>query len=367
MPTPSTSVRDLPFRPHRRSRDSADPVRKGGIFGALSDEWLRLCAMPAMNRTLTRWANREPCLADMNSLGEVVDRIDAADPEETDRLLLALIRLGSGGQQLAARVVLQAMLPKLSRITTSTEFSTTITAGLTEGNLSLDDRRQAVVATFWEVLAGYPADRRTRRVAANLALDTLQHLTKAHRSRRSGRLPMEFPTDSDHELNSSPAGRANGSLGSAQVAADHAESVGILTDDADLLEVIAWAIDVRAISAGDAALLVRVYAPAPGQARGSAASAAEMDLTPAALRKRCSRARRRITEAVRADAEGRSLPTPPDGLNPAVSRRAANRARHCPSPQPRQHPGVGPPGGGLALADRADGGLESIPPDRGCV
>ena len=98
-------------------------------------------------------------------------------------MLLALIRLTQAGHQLAGRVVLQLMLPKLGRMTNRT-------SGTTSENAWSEDRRHIAVAEFWDVVATYPVGRRTRRVAANLALETLHRLTAATRGPRPD-LPVD--------------------------------------------------------------------------------------------------------------------------------------------------------------------------------
>ena len=225
-------------------------------------------------------------LAGLASLGALVDEVDASTGAREDQLLLALVRLAQGGQQLAGRVLLQAMLPKIATMVRRMRPSS-------NDDRWVEDRRQIAVATFWEVLQNYPAQRRQSRVAANLALDTLHQLTRGLR-----RPPVDIPLDPDD---------ASARLSSRSYTEPRMASDG-LSSDADLLEVIAWALDVRAISTEDASLLVRVYLPDPRHEGSSGAGIAEeLKLSHAALRQRCSRARRRLIEAVRADANGQVL------------------------------------------------------------
>jgi hypothetical protein len=300
-PSPSR----LPFRPHRHTGED-HLAGHTGIFGALNAEWLRLCGMPSTSHALTRWAHSEPDLRPSTTLQDLLDRIDHAGQAETDRILLALIRTAQAGQQLAAQVVLQAMLPKLCRI----ERTSRITGS---DNRRVEDRRHITVTTFWEILAGYPTDRRTHRVAGNLALDTLHQLTTAERRRRPG---TEIPVEPDEACRHAHHG---------QQCDDPTGSVGILTDDADILEVIAWGIEAAAITPDEAATLVRVYAPAPGEQGGAQAAADDLGLSPAAVRQRCCRARRNLINAVRDDGEGSPTAPPPPARIPSLRARTPSQ------------------------------------------
>jgi hypothetical protein len=251
-----------------------------GIFQQLCDEWTRLCALSSTEHNLRRWARTEPVIDGAAGLGDLLDRIDAGDDAQADHLLLALVRLAQGGQQLAGRVVLQAMLPKLARMTRTLRPSS-------NDDRWLEDRRHIAVATFWEVIYVYPTARRESRVAANLALDTLHRLTSDQRK------PVEeIPLDPQE---------ATGRLAQRAYEDPH-ERLGSLNPDSGLLEVIGWGLEVDAITRDEAILLVRVYLPPPGAA-GGAAVAGEIDVTHAAVRQRVSRARRRLIAAVRADIE----------------------------------------------------------------
>ncbi len=118
-------------------RHRADPVVR-----SLNAEWESLAVLPAP----AVWSPSGL------TLGEVLHRI-ADDP---DASLGELLRQHATGDELAGRVVLQAMLGKLIR-------------------LAAQDARHCVgdyVAECWLRLADYPLARRPSRIAANLALDT---------------------------------------------------------------------------------------------------------------------------------------------------------------------------------------------------
>lgn len=137
-------------------------------LAALNGEWLDLQhqAAPAP------WADALP--PGVRSLGDAVGAV-RHDP---DAVLLALLRLQAGGDRLAGRVLVQAMLPKL------------VLMAVRDDQASFDD----YLAALWERVATYPIARRPRRVAANLALDSLKSV-KASRPNAVRRSPL--PVDPD--------------------------------------------------------------------------------------------------------------------------------------------------------------------------
>jgi len=272
-------IHDVDSQPAFGGAQEAAPILR-----QLSQDWSRLCALSSMRHTLRRWAAANPCFEGITSLGDLVDRIDAGDEPETDRLLLGLVRLAQAGHQLAARVVLQAMLPKLARMSRTTRPSS-------NDNRHRNDRAHIAVATFWEVIYAYPVSRRHTRVAANLALDTLHRLTTDLR-----RPPADIPMDPEET-----AGRL-AVTPEESTAQPTVTQTGTPSPDADLLEVVAWALDVEAISSDEATVLVRVYLPSAADS-SRVALAERMGISQTALRQRTSRARRRLIAAVRAAAD----------------------------------------------------------------
>jgi hypothetical protein len=234
-----------------------------GVAGRLNDEWDRLCADGRV-AAVARWAAVHPALAGCRDLGDVEAAVAG---DRADAVLLALLRLAHDGDGLAGRVVLQLMLGKAIRI-----------AGGHAGRDSRECLEHAAVAALWTVIATYPTERRPTKVAANIAMDTLGAVSRELAHRRA-----ETPTEPDTlaaVLGSAPAGPAG---------------------DVDLAELLAWAVDAGAITTADAALLLDIYAPAPGLA-GGAAAAERAGISWAAARQRASRAVRKIALAVRADA-----------------------------------------------------------------
>jgi len=263
-----------PFRAHE---DIPSGVASP-LFRRLIAEWVDLHTLPSTATTLRSLAQAEPVLSGCEHPADVLAAIDAADPAHADALLLALVRLAQDGHALAGRIALQAILPKLSAIAVRTRPTGT-------ENTMVEDRRHAAVAEAWTVITTYPAAARPHGVAGNLTLDTLNRVTIRTRDRcRSV----------DREIPSDPATLPDGAYDQPLV--------GDLTPDADLAELLGWALHRGVLTPQDAQLLRLVYTPDPdgGGARSDAA-ARRLGLTPATVRQRCARARRRLIDAVRAE------------------------------------------------------------------
>lgn len=123
---------------------------------SLNSEWSQLTA--AHSDVLIRWAQTEPVLGEALDLHDLLDLVRAAP----DQVLLALLRLGRGGDPLAWRVVLQAMLGKA--------------VSLSGGH---EDVLVELVSELWLAIADYPIERRPHAVAANLSWTLRRRLVPA--------------------------------------------------------------------------------------------------------------------------------------------------------------------------------------------
>jgi hypothetical protein len=83
----------------------------GRLFEALDAEWAAVGAGSAARAAFERWAMVEPALAGMASPAEAVRSCRAATPAAAAAILGALLR--HAGEPLAARAVLQAVVPAL--------------------------------------------------------------------------------------------------------------------------------------------------------------------------------------------------------------------------------------------------------------
>ena len=266
-----------------RHHDSVPPLVESQLFRQLITEWVALNAMASARAAVTRWLALEPSLPrGCRRPGDLVDAVDAATPEATDQILSALIRLFQDGHQLAGRVVLQSMLIKLGRMTSRTGATST-------DNAWAEDRRHMAVAEFWDVLAHFPIARRTRKVAGNLSLDTLNRITRETRGPQTA-----VPVDTEQWLAADPS-RVMVFDGPTPDPLNH----GLSVDD-DLVQVVTWAASHAVITSDEATLLVEVYVPSAG-AMGTKDAAKRLGVSEAAIRQKCCRARRQLVAAVRSE------------------------------------------------------------------
>jgi hypothetical protein len=126
------------------------------VFDLLDDEWRRLSADRGARRRL-----RDVC----DAAGGAVSL--AAHPADADRVLLALVRRAVSGDALAARVLLQLLLP-----------GTRALARRWWALGDADERAAAAVTAVYHRIRHYPIERRPGRVAANVLLDAAHELRR---------------------------------------------------------------------------------------------------------------------------------------------------------------------------------------------
>lgn len=129
------------------------------LIDELNREWERLVGEHDAGRDLVAgWARRWPQLGVCEDLVEVLGQVR----RRPDPTLAALLAECAGGDLVAGRVVLQAMLGKIVRMASTDRFAT---AG-------------DYVSALWCRIQSYPLTTRPRRIAANLALDTLKAVVR---------------------------------------------------------------------------------------------------------------------------------------------------------------------------------------------
>jgi hypothetical protein len=119
---------------------------------------------PVGRRQLAAWAAREPELAGLDQAGlraVLADRQPPVDYARKDALLAALIRLSRTDPSAGVELV-SCLLPGVRSL-----------LARHRGFLDPADASAVMVAGLWRRIAGYPLDRRPRRIAANLLLDAL--------------------------------------------------------------------------------------------------------------------------------------------------------------------------------------------------
>lgn len=224
------------------------------VVDDLNTEWAHLDH--AHSALLRQWSAQHDALAGCQTLSQVLAAV-RADPDDT---LSALLTLAQAGDLVAGRVVLQAMLGKVVRM-----------AGR-DSAASADD----YVAAMWCRILTYPLLRRPKRVAANLALDTLKAVTRERAPAGLVRCVAMAPDD------------AFDRVCSARFAADTLDNNPVAAITAP--ELIRAASRTGIIDADASAVLHSVYV----EGLRSSDAAVRHRVTPEAVRYRCSRAVRRM-------------------------------------------------------------------------
>lgn len=255
-------------------RDNRHAWTGDGLISNLAAEWTVTANTNRAMATVRSWATKSPALQGYTHAVDVLIDIDSGNDAAKDAQLAALISLAQGGDRFASRTVLQAMLPKLRRLA---RYGTVDRR---------EDRGHITVSAFLTVLGSYPLDRRPTCIAGNLSLETLHALTQ---NRRTTPVLMEIPVG-DHAVVASIR-TVHGDRTYPDLAAQPCSGN-------ELNDVLTWAVNTGTVTAAAAELLAAVYAPEPGHPGGHGPVAADLGLTPAAVRQRCSRATRSIRHAV---------------------------------------------------------------------
>lgn len=142
------------------------------IFESLDAEWALVCAEAGRAEMVLGWLREggvlfgdERARGSSELLAELECRDRAQGRVHSDRWMRVLLERAAGegaGAQVAARVVVQAMLPGAVRMTQR----------LLRAGRDFDETGQVVVACLYQVVRRYPLHR-TSGVAANLLLETL--------------------------------------------------------------------------------------------------------------------------------------------------------------------------------------------------
>jgi DNA-directed RNA polymerase specialized sigma24 family protein len=102
-----TSIDDAP-------RSTKSVARSADVFERLDQEWRRLCSRPELGERSRTWAAAEPVLSGCHDASAMVGRVTWSGRRattEASAVLAALLR--QAGDPLAARALLQALLPRI--------------------------------------------------------------------------------------------------------------------------------------------------------------------------------------------------------------------------------------------------------------
>jgi hypothetical protein len=160
------------------------------VFELLDREWEVLAGDRAAARRL---GDVRRAAGGAGSLHEVERFVRAADPADADRVLLALVTRAVDRDDLAARVLLQLLLP-----------GTRSLANRWWALGDADERAAAAVAAVYGRIRCYPLARRPGRVAANVLLDAARDLRRAVPKVPVTLVPEPRPHHRDHPVEEAP-------------------------------------------------------------------------------------------------------------------------------------------------------------------
>ena len=228
------------------------------LIGALDDEWAGLSTSEATRRTFARWERTHRALDGISSCDDDAITYLRRAGDGALHALLQIAQSTDRDSQLAARILLQVMLPAV--------------CGLLAGNRGrrVRDAGEAIDA-LWTTIRTYPLHRR-RKVTANLYMEMIGILAA------SARKITEVPI---HE---------------------HAAPLPAPNASAELLDLLMWAVQLDVLDRPTAQLLLDRYSPADPDhvmvKNSTETVAAQRQLSAVALRKRCSKAVAALSVAV---------------------------------------------------------------------
>ena len=227
---------------------------------SLNEEWSQLCSSPRAASEFGTWRCVEVALSSVDGLEDLARAVRT----DADGVLGALVRLAQAGEVLAGRAVVQLMLGKMVLMAQSQR----------RWNIDFADAVSRFVVAMWEQIMCFPVATRSRRIASNLALDSLKQVTAGVARDSAAQVGVD-----DEEVE-----RDRGY--------DEGVPAGI-----ELLDVLARATARGVITQADACLLAKVYIQS--DYRAGAEVAQELQMSRTDLRKRCSR----LTHQLRSHAD----------------------------------------------------------------
>ena len=138
------------------------------MFNDVVERWDRWAGSARGRRDLRTWARRD----------RVFDGWSAAElraptsSHRTDAMQAGLVRLAQSGDAAAATTLMTQLRPGLVSLTRWV-------IAVDRRFHHVDEAEAEVVSVFWETLMRHRLDRRPRKIAANLLLDTRQHIWRS--------------------------------------------------------------------------------------------------------------------------------------------------------------------------------------------
>lgn len=254
------------------------------VVSRLNIEWEWVCGQDCNAQRVRGWLVEagvlDACEAPyaLDGLLEVLEEQSRREgPRFSDVWLGLLLQHAAAGEELAARVVVQAMLPAAVRMA----------ARSVRPEERWGEIAQVVVTALWQAVRSYPASRKAVQVARWLRLEMWHHTSRdLKREFASSGRPLDDWVVGGLYADCDPVAEAHASL--LEVAAAEAGlDGGVEGTRGELVELLVWALEQKVLSHSAAVAIADHYREGAPDDR-TAAQAAGM--SPAALRKRRSRA-----------------------------------------------------------------------------
>lgn len=142
------------------------------VLDVLDNEWRELSRSPRARRSLRRWGPKQPALAGFQDLDDLLAG-RFAGPGAAQAILLGLARLAPG-DELAARTLLQALVPGIVKLATTKDRDDPMA-------------REELVALAWVRIRTYPTTR-----FGDVAANVLRDAQKSYRTHRKIEAPRSL-------------------------------------------------------------------------------------------------------------------------------------------------------------------------------
>ncbi|MEV7581652.1 hypothetical protein [Streptomyces erythrochromogenes] len=293
--------------------DASHPAAGGGYFDRLDADWAALCADPALRQAVTDWVTDGQLTDELAAvtdswagsltpeqlLAALRPAADGVTDELTDAVLRVLLERAAGRDRsavLAGRVIVQAMLPAVLRITRGQVRTT--------GGRTRDAVGHVTVTALYEVARSGRIHHRPGRPAANLTLDTLRQVLAELAAEQepagedlTAAEQIADPAPGPYEIARARTVRA--AAAEARLHAGPADDAASAPARLELLELLLDAVADGALSTADAQALAwhHITAGLP-----DAEAAARAGTTAGAWQRRRSRALARLTASLQPEA-----------------------------------------------------------------
>ncbi|MEV7381901.1 hypothetical protein [Streptomyces lydicus] len=255
-------------------RGSADRVRSWMLGAGVLDEDQAPAGLGELCTLLRKGAKRnEPGFIDA-WMGVLLRRVSAGDVRDAE---------------LAARVLVQAMLPHACRVL----------RGCVRSGEDIEDVAQVVIASLWEVVRTFPIARRPRKVAAGLRLELWHRVSRELKRELAPSEHLDETWAAALPGGVEPEGAVEPVLlARAAEAAGLPAAVSAVEElegaRGEMVALLVWALECEVLTAEAASGICDHYREGAPQ---DAAAASAWGVSPVALRRRRSRAVARLRQA----------------------------------------------------------------------